>query len=327
MSECWFYFVVVFVAIPWITLYFIQKNFNRLLAERDGKRFLKSGDPLPSLSQLPSSFLAGVEEAYFVAEGEKEKSQRESKAAVAIHPKKLVQTPVIVTNFSDVPPETLPKMTILFGTSSGTAKTFAQMLEKEAKDQMKWPSTSVFDMETYDADDLPSEELVVLIASTFIGGKSVFSFLSFPPSFVSHLKSITRPPASAERFYQQVRDEANEPRGGNLLRRVRFAVFGLCNSLYDEKVFNVVGRNLNKWFLRMGGIRIVPLGVGDESHDQDKAFAEFRTLFWQNLRKEEDLLRSSSFVDEETQLLEDPDVDERDADDNDAEDQKSEPLV
>ncbi len=36
------------------------------------------------------------------------------------------------------------------------------------------------------------------------------------------------------RFYKFIKGEANEPRSGNALRRVRFAVFGLGNTLYSK---------------------------------------------------------------------------------------------
>ena len=43
-----------------------------------------------------------------------------------------------------------------------------------------------------------------------------------------------RPTDSSKLFYKMLKGEANSPRAGNLCYGVKFAVFGLCNSLYSE---------------------------------------------------------------------------------------------
>ena len=133
-----------------------------------------------------------------------------------------------------------------------------------------------------------------------------------------HAYRRCRPTDSAKQFYEQLRDEANKPRGGNLLRTVAFAVFGLCNSLYADH-FNVVGRKLNTWMARLGAARLLKLGVGDESADQDVAFREWSKLFWAALEDKERKLRARELegVDDESVVDED----------NDDEGDDAEPLV
>ena len=78
----------------------------------------------------------------------------------------------------------------------------------------------------------------------------------------SQLSCSYRPTQAARRFYQQVKDGSEELRSGNIYRNMRYAVFGLCNSLYKDN-FNTVARNLNKWLSRKGRSSIAKSAVSD----------------------------------------------------------------
>eukprot|EP01094_Clydonella_sp_ATCC50884_P021096 TRINITY_DN4551_c0_g1_i1.p1 TRINITY_DN4551_c0_g1~~TRINITY_DN4551_c0_g1_i1.p1 ORF type:complete len:751 (-),score=332.19 TRINITY_DN4551_c0_g1_i1:51-2303(-) len=184
----------------------------------------------------------------------------------------------------------LPTMSILYGTQKGTAERFARELEADCRAR-GWEAVQVHDLETYDVDGLMDEQMVVVIAATYIEG---------------------RPTDSTKMFFEGLKDEANKPRSGNLLRGVAFAVFGLCNSLYSDH-YNTVGRRVNTWLARLGGARLVKLGEGDENRDQDEMFAEWRVRFWGALEHKERELRAR-----ELEGVEEAD-DVAESDDDDAE--------
>lgn len=73
------------------------------------------------------------------------------------------------------------------------------------------------------------------------------------------------PCEDAQWFYKWLEDSVNDFRLSKyLLEGVRYAVFGLGNSLYQEN-YNVVGKNIDKWLSQLGAERYAPLGLGDEN--------------------------------------------------------------
>ena len=73
------------------------------------------------------------------------------------------------------------------------------------------------------------------------------------------------PPEDAQWFYKWLEDSVNDFRvTKTLLKDLRFAVFGLGNSLYAEN-YNVIGKNMDTWLGSLGAQRFAPLGLGDEN--------------------------------------------------------------
>lgn len=73
------------------------------------------------------------------------------------------------------------------------------------------------------------------------------------------------PSDDAQWFYKWLEDSVNDFRlSKNLLEGIRYAVFGLGNSLYEEN-YNVIGKNIDKWLNQVGAERYAPLGLGDEN--------------------------------------------------------------
>ena len=73
------------------------------------------------------------------------------------------------------------------------------------------------------------------------------------------------PTEDAQWFYKWLEDSANDFRvSKKLLQDVRYAVFGLGNSLYEEH-FNIVARNIDLWLEKLGAAKFAPLGLGDEN--------------------------------------------------------------
>ena len=104
---------------------------------------------------------------------------------------------------------------ILYGTTTGKSKEFAEALLAQADTQRALNyDVSITNMSDYDQDNLEQESVVVFILSTWTGGQ---------------------PPESCKVFYSWLEDMANDFRvGPKFLANVKFAVFGLGNEEYDE---------------------------------------------------------------------------------------------
>jgi tRNA wybutosine-synthesizing protein 1 len=149
------------------------------------------------------------------------------------------------------------KVVIVFGTESGVSEHYAKDIASRIRESAKLTSrlhVRVADAMNVEGDDLcygqADGTLLICVFSTHKGGK---------------------PASTASRFFEHFADEAMQPRAGNLLRGVRFAVFGLGNSLYKEH-YNVVGRALHKILAKLGADALLPLGEGDEVDDASASF-------------------------------------------------------
>jgi len=68
--------------------------------------------------------------------------------------------------------------------------------------------------------------------------------------------------------------------GKEWLIKLRFAVFGLGDSLYEEK-YNLVAKKLNKWLLSLDGRSICRLGLADSSISRnDMGTSEIDFQYW-----------------------------------------------
>uniref|UniRef100_A0A7N8XQL5 S-adenosyl-L-methionine-dependent tRNA 4-demethylwyosine synthase TYW1 n=1 Tax=Mastacembelus armatus TaxID=205130 RepID=A0A7N8XQL5_9TELE len=142
-----------------------------------------------------------------------------------------------VVNVSDVK--------IFYGSQTGTAKGFAKQLAEEVE-ALGIPA-QVIDMKDYDPDDQLADEC---------SGKSVCVFL---------VATYTdgQPTESAEWFCKWLEEASTDFRyGKTYLKGLRYAVFGLGNSVYIGH-YNTVGKNVDKWLWMLSGMRIMTRGEGD----------------------------------------------------------------
>ncbi|KAJ7387044.1 S-adenosyl-L-methionine-dependent tRNA 4-demethylwyosine synthase [Desmophyllum pertusum] len=133
---------------------------------------------------------------------------------------------------------------IFFGTQTGKAKNLAEALQSEA--QNLGLRSEVVDLKNYEPEDSLSEETdtCVFIVSTYVDGK---------------------PTGSTEWFYKWLEEASNDFRvQKSLLRGLDYAVFGLGDSLYEDR-FNMVGKNVDKWLDLLSARRVFPFGMGDEN--------------------------------------------------------------
>ncbi|NWS66939.1 TYW1 synthase, partial [Crotophaga sulcirostris] len=141
---------------------------------------------------------------------------------------------------------------ILYGSQTGTAKRFATGLA-EAIISLALP-VEVTNMGDYDPDDCLAEEttsrnICVFLVATYTDGQ---------------------PTESAAWFCKWLEEAANDFRfGKTYLKGLRYAVFGLGNSVYVDH-YNTVGRNIDRWLWMLGASRIMTRAEGDCNVAQSK---------------------------------------------------------
>ncbi|XP_039986879.1 S-adenosyl-L-methionine-dependent tRNA 4-demethylwyosine synthase TYW1 [Xiphias gladius] len=134
---------------------------------------------------------------------------------------------------------------IFYGSQTGTAKGFAKELSEEVK-ALGIPA-EVTDMKDYDpddqlADECTSKSVCVFVVATYTDG---------------------RPTQNAEWFCKWLEEASTDFRyGKTYLKGLRYAVFGLGNSVYVGH-YNTVGKNVDKWLWMLSGMRIMTRGEGD----------------------------------------------------------------
>lgn len=131
------------------------------------------------------------------------------------------------------------KLTILYGSQTGTAQDLAEQIWRESK-RFHFTGT-VIPMDTYDVRCLIDEKFVVFVCSTTGQGDE-------PDNMKSFWKFLLRkslPPHS--------------------LSALNYAVLGLGDSSYEK--FNFVAKRLNKRLQQLGANTILSIGLCDDQHD------------------------------------------------------------
>jgi NADPH-ferrihemoprotein reductase len=138
----------------------------------------------------------------------------------------------------------LDKLTVLYGSQTGTAMSFASQLADELSTGAG-VSAAAADLYEYAPASLPKEAAAVFVVSCFGRGE---------------------PTDSAKKFYAWVMDAARDGEaGGKPLSGLKFAVFGLGSSQTHREYYNVVGKKLDARLEALGGTRVFARGEGDDS--------------------------------------------------------------
>ncbi|XP_074870060.1 S-adenosyl-L-methionine-dependent tRNA 4-demethylwyosine synthase TYW1-like isoform X4 [Carettochelys insculpta] len=134
---------------------------------------------------------------------------------------------------------------VFYGSQTGTAKRFATTLA-EAILSLNLPA-EVINMRDYDPDDCLAEEatsknICVFLVATYTDGQ---------------------PTENAAWFCKWLEDSVNDFRfGKTYLKGMRYAVFGLGNSVYVDH-YNTVGKNIDKWLWMLSAGRVMTRAEGD----------------------------------------------------------------
>eukprot|EP00658_Telonema_sp_P-2_P022053 TRINITY_DN18802_c0_g1_i1.p1 TRINITY_DN18802_c0_g1~~TRINITY_DN18802_c0_g1_i1.p1 ORF type:complete len:938 (+),score=218.44 TRINITY_DN18802_c0_g1_i1:203-3016(+) len=142
------------------------------------------------------------------------------------------------------------KMTILYASETGTTEQLADQLQYEFSRRGMRVKTAAFD--DIDVMDLAKQGLVVNLVATC--GQGEF-------------------PANSKLFYEQIQD-ADLPQ--DMLANTKFCTFGMGDSHYV--FFNECAKLIDDQFVRLGGQRLLDVGLGD---DQDEDTWETAYLEWE----------------------------------------------
>ena len=145
--------------------------------------------------------------------------------------------------------ESIKKIVIVYGTTTGNAETFAKMLDDFYKNQTTIITEvhSLSDIEAEDRLPIWAKEIntaFVVLISTHEGGT---------------------PPDNAKWFYTWLEESSKDFRvQHSMLKGLKYAVFGLGNSLYSDH-YNTVAKHVDKFLFQLSATRFHSLCLGDEN--------------------------------------------------------------
>ncbi|VAH53024.1 unnamed protein product [Triticum turgidum subsp. durum] len=224
------------------------------------------GDPLAALAATAAALLAGLLVLAFWL--------RSGGSAPPKPPPASFRPPPVKVDADDAD-DGRKRVTIFFGTQTGTAEGFAKAMAEEAKARYEKVVFKVVDLDDYAAEDDEYEEK--LKKETF----ALFFLATYGDG---------EPTDNAARFYKWFTEGKEKE---VWLKDFNYAVFGLGNRQYEH--FNKVAKEVDELLLEQGGKRLVPCGLGDDDQcieDDFTAWYENKELVWpeldQLLRDEDD---------------------------------------
>ncbi|KAJ3185187.1 S-adenosyl-L-methionine-dependent tRNA 4-demethylwyosine synthase [Geranomyces variabilis] len=153
---------------------------------------------------------------------------------------------------------------ILYGTQTRTARTLAYRVKDLVETGVPLVKEAlVLNIADYENEDLFTEKSpVIFMLSTYSGGT---------------------PTEDAAWFYTWLEDSRFDHRvESTAMRNLRFAVFGLGDSVYGDD-FCTVAKQVDRYIADLAGNRICPLTFGDKQKDTEAQFVAWTTLLLSRL--------------------------------------------
>lgn len=167
-----------------------------------------------------------------------------------------------------------PMVTILFATETGVSEHYASKLGKMLKNTF---NCRVICMENYDVNELPTEQIVLFVTSTFGNGES---------------------PDNGTSFWKYV--HSLQP-GQIDLNRLQYSVFALGSSQYTT--FCEFGKNLDRTFRKLGAHPLAGVGLADELKGQSTVFGKWYKVLYEHTCKKFNIEISSNNLEVEDEIF------------------------
>ncbi|GAX10319.1 NADPH-ferrihemoprotein reductase [Fistulifera solaris] len=174
------------------------------------------------------------------------------------------------------------EITVYYGTQTGTAESFARVLEREGPQYGFF--VHVIDLEDVTVEDVASRNKnekdgiarAILISATYGEGEAPDNAIQFANELCEK--------ANTQILFQQIK-HPEEPLEPTCLQNVHYSIFGLGNKQYDH--YNSMAKFLDHAMERCGAQRLAETGLGDDDDDLESDFENWKDqVLWPALKKQ-----------------------------------------